>query len=247
MGWIYLSPHLDDVALSCGGLIWEQKALGDQVEIWTLCAGDPPEGELTTFARSLHERWGTGADATAVRRREDEASCAILGVPFRHLDVPDCIYRRLPGSGVPVIEIESDLTSPLSEDEYPLADALARRLAGLLPKDARLVSPLCIGGHVDHHLARRVAEGAGRPLWFYADFPYIARQFVHMNQWVGTDWGAYSLPILPAGLAAWQQCVAEHASQIGTFWKNDQDMRAAITVYWQERGGATLWSPPANS
>jgi hypothetical protein len=35
MRWIYLSPHLDDAALSAGGLIYEQTQAGIQVEIWT--------------------------------------------------------------------------------------------------------------------------------------------------------------------------------------------------------------------
>ncbi|MBN2499463.1 MAG: PIG-L family deacetylase, partial [Anaerolineales bacterium] len=54
---IYLSPHLDDVALSCGGLVWEQAQAGMAVEVWSVCAGDPPPGELSEYARSLHARW----------------------------------------------------------------------------------------------------------------------------------------------------------------------------------------------
>jgi len=42
MHWIYLSPHLDDAVLSCGGIIWQQVQSGHQVEIWTICAADPP-------------------------------------------------------------------------------------------------------------------------------------------------------------------------------------------------------------
>ena len=30
MRWIYLSPHLDDAVLSCGGLIFEQSRQGLQ-------------------------------------------------------------------------------------------------------------------------------------------------------------------------------------------------------------------------
>ncbi|MBA4379671.1 MAG: PIG-L family deacetylase, partial [Anaerolinea sp.] len=58
MRWIYISPHLDDAVLSCGGLIWEQSHAGTQVEIWTVCTGDPPEGPLSPFAEVLHAEWG---------------------------------------------------------------------------------------------------------------------------------------------------------------------------------------------
>ena len=68
MHWIYLSPHLDDAVLSCGGLIWEQVQLGERVEIWTIFAGDPPAEMLTPFAEELHTRWGCGLNAVEIRR-----------------------------------------------------------------------------------------------------------------------------------------------------------------------------------
>ena len=68
MEWIFISPHLDDIALSCGGLVWELAHAGDQVSIWTICAGEPPVAPLSPFAESLHDRWQTGAEATQRRR-----------------------------------------------------------------------------------------------------------------------------------------------------------------------------------
>ena len=63
MEWIYLSPHFDDIAYSCGGLVWEQVNSGQMVSIWTICAAYPPPGPLSSFASILHERWGTGREA----------------------------------------------------------------------------------------------------------------------------------------------------------------------------------------
>src|SRR5512139_3118661 len=79
MHWIYLSPHLDDAALSCGGLIWEQVHAGDTVSVWTICAGDPPNGSLSPFAEALHARWQSGIEAAVLRREEDVTSCLLLG------------------------------------------------------------------------------------------------------------------------------------------------------------------------
>ncbi len=42
--WIFVSAHFDDVVLSAGGLVWELTRRGDQVEVWTVCAGNPPAG-----------------------------------------------------------------------------------------------------------------------------------------------------------------------------------------------------------
>ena len=117
MEWIYFSPHLDDVALSCGGLVWEQRRAGQRVSIWTLCAGDPPAGALSPFAQSLHARWQTGADAVALRRQEDIAACAALEAEYRHLDVPDCIYRRGEVSRQVIYASESDIFGELKAEE----------------------------------------------------------------------------------------------------------------------------------
>ena len=68
MEWIYLSPHFDDVALSCGGLLWEQAQAGEGASVWTICAGEVPAGQLSPFAQSLHERWEKGQGAAVQRR-----------------------------------------------------------------------------------------------------------------------------------------------------------------------------------
>ena len=94
MTWIYLSPHFDDVALSCGGLVWEQSQARENVQVWTICAGEVPPGPLSPFAAELHARWEAGQNAPAERRVEDLAACRAMGAVHRHFDLPDCIYRR---------------------------------------------------------------------------------------------------------------------------------------------------------
>ena len=187
MIWIYLSPHLDDAALSCGGLIWEQNQIGQTAEIWTICAGDPPEATLSPFARSLHARWQTPKDAVSERRREDQRSCQILNAAWRHLPVQDCIYRRAHAGGLlsqkadgPYLYTsEASLTGPLHPSETSLVEAISRELAGSLPDGSNLVCPLAIGGHVDHRLTRLAGEKLDRPLWYYADFPYVLENMDH--------------------------------------------------------------------
>jgi LmbE family N-acetylglucosaminyl deacetylase len=93
MKWLYLSPHYDDAAFSCGGLIWEQTQTGEDVSIWTICGGDPPSKSHSAFTQSLHTRWKTSADAVAQRRLENLASCVIIGASSRNFHIPDCIYR----------------------------------------------------------------------------------------------------------------------------------------------------------
>ena len=51
---VYLSPHLDDAVLSCGGLIHRQVVAGQRPLVVTIFAGTPPvDVELSDFARFL--------------------------------------------------------------------------------------------------------------------------------------------------------------------------------------------------
>ena len=245
MVWVYLSPHLDDVVLSAGGLIWEQAQSGHKVQIWTICAGDPPPGGLSPFAQSLHDRWGTGRDAVALRRQEDQRSCDLIGASCHHFDIPDCIYRRSIRTGVHLYPDEDGLWAPIHPDEGVLMDdtvqKLQKKLAPLLP-DVRLVSPLALGDHVDHRLTRSLAEQMGVPLHYYADYPYVVR--------VGSLGRASGMKsrhfqISPQGMRAWQNAISAHESQISTFWGGLDQMRTELESYYQDMGG--IWIGDQNA
>jgi LmbE family N-acetylglucosaminyl deacetylase len=162
--WIFISPHLDDVVLSCGGLIAELVHLGIRVEIWTVFAGDPPPGQLTPFAQSLHDRWGTGTESVQKRREEDEQACALLNVKSFHFAYPDCIYRYTT-SGQPVIKGEDDLFQKEYGGEEPLVEQLCAQLQRCLPSNAAIAAPYAIGGHIDHQVVVRAAQKLGREIW----------------------------------------------------------------------------------
>ncbi len=249
MRHIYLSPHFDDVVLSCAGLVWEQVQAGQQVQVWTVCAGEPAPGQpLSAFARQLHARWETGTNAVAVRRAEDEAACTLLGAQTRFWDLPDCIYRRLPDETW-LVNGEEDLWKAVDPGEEVVVDRLVGWLeAGLQPQD-RLISPLTLGNHVDHFLVRAAAERAalesGCELWYYPDYPYVARPDVDWSGKLEMEWQKVCRPVSKTALAAWQAAVACYRSQSSTFWQSRGEMYAAIENYWQAGGGACLWYQPA--
>ena len=240
MKWIYLSPHLDDVVLSCGGIIWEQRQTGQDVEIWTLCAGDPPKGKLSTFAVQLHARWKLLTDTVAVRREEDRQACQILGVKWQHFELPDIIYRR--GlSGDFQVHADEDLFKPLSPYKENLVPLLAGQLAIELPPKARLISPMGVGGHTDHRLTRAIAEQTSLELWYYPEFPYTVRHPEAIAGLLKPSWQLVEYQISKQGLAVWQNAIAAYRSQISTFWQSESDMRVSLESYWYANGGKKLW------
>ncbi len=251
---LFLSPHFDDVALSCGGFVWEKSRIGETVSIWTICAGDVPPGPLSAFAEKLHTRWQTGREAVTQRRLEDAASCQILGASFRHLAVPDCIYRTYDHSH---LYSEETFMGPIHPAENALVDALAQQLQQELlrqdlpgqdlPGHALVISPLALGGHVDHRLTRAVAEKLDRELLYYADYPYCLNTEKELEQMRDSGWQPQLYPVSPEGLQAWQQGVAAYASQISTFWSDLSAMQQAIKNYRDHYQGSLLWQAPGRS
>jgi LmbE family N-acetylglucosaminyl deacetylase len=244
MRWIYLSPHLDDAALSCGGLIWEQGASGEPASIWTICAGDPPEQVLSPFAESLHARWGTGLAAAEQRRQEDLRSCARIKAECVQLSIPDCIYRQHPQTGAYLYACEEAIIGPLHPAEAALVEELSAELARRLPGGSKVVAPLALGGHVDHRLVRAAAEQLALPadaLWYYADYPYVLQSAGELDELRRSNWQTRQHPVSAAALSAWQASIAAHASQISTFWPDLGAMEAAMRAYWAQNQGVLLW------
>jgi LmbE family N-acetylglucosaminyl deacetylase len=246
MRWIYLSPHFDDVVLSCGGLVWEQVQEGQTIEIWTICAGAPAAGaELSDFALQLHQRWQTEQEAVSARQKEDHAAVSRLGASLRYWDLPDCIYRQLP-DGAWLVNGEEDLWKPVHPLEKPLMERLAEWLAQELRADDILVSPLTLGNHIDHSFVRAAAEHLGHPLMYYPDYPYSAavltpEKSAVLAEKTRADWKRRCYPVSRIALGAWQDAIGCYTSQISTFWGGINEMHAALESYWQSGGGTCLW------
>ena len=253
MHWIYISPHLDDAVFSCGGLIGQQARAGEKVEIWTLCAGDPPPDPLSPFARSLHNRWQTSQEAVAHRRREDQRACARLGVAFRHFPLPDCIYRRHPDNGAPLYASEEAIFGPVHPAETSRIRQFARKMRAQLPTGARIVAPLGVGDHVDHRFAcalvdhlwtsdrDQLAGGPDPEFWRYADYPYVVRRPDRIRRHIPDGFRPLTHSLTEPDLLAWVDAAACYQSQLSTFWSSHEDMETAIRAYASQHSGVRLW------
>ena len=332
MSHVFISPHPDDAALSCGGLIASLRELGQNVTIITVFSGGPsagtemndnqraalgfgskaiwpnteafnrtaiasdhpivPDGpsapwqadrdriaatqeRANTQARQFWQRasWtrsanitnqesserpladavgGQGtlavmdfqaADATALRKTEDERFAWFMESSVIDLDLPDAVYRGYEGD-------DQLLGGPRDDDEAPY-DILRREILRLEPQ--MVYFPLGVGGHVDHQLCREVAVGllgedrrwvmpapdmAGR-VSFYEDFPYA--WWSDFNGLV--DLGVESLG-LPGGVAleARYADISEHlerkaagirvyGSQIVRLFESDQGLLDDLAGY----------------
>lgn len=240
MHWIYLSPHFDDIALSCGGLVWEQTQSGEMVSIWTICAGRPPTHPLSDFAKSLQSRWEADEGAVTLRREEDKRANQRLGAKTTHLSILDAIYRHSPIDGTPLYTSDAELFGELRAEDFGLVEDLQADLRKSLPEDCELVCPLALGGHVDHQLVKLAVQSLAQRRWYYADFPYVL-QFEGAKEDFTTGMNQKIFPVSGAGLKVWGEAAAEHRSQISTFWSDIIEMQEAIHEHWAKAKGVKLW------
>jgi LmbE family N-acetylglucosaminyl deacetylase len=239
MRWIYFSPHLDDAALSCGGWIHEQVLSKQKVEIWTICAGDPPDGDLSPLAQKLHADWGTVLDTPALRRAEDVAACRILGVRYRHLPFQDCIYR-LAADGSWLYPMDESISGEVSPQDIPTILTLQTFLAASLKPDDILVGPLTLGHHVDHQMVRQAIEGLGRPLLYFADIPYLFNQPTQLAELI-TCFQSQVYPFSTQALNVWQASIEAYTSQVGVLFKELGNPGDVLHTYYQKDHGIRLW------
>ena len=236
---VYLSPHLDDAALSCGGIIHHQTTAGERVVVVTVCAGDPPPGALSEFACELHRRWfpdtadsDPGA-AVAARRAEDLTAMELLGAEAIHLNIPDCIYRRHPLSGLAAYASQNAIYGELPPFESVVVRRLANKLSALVRSLGRyrLYAPLAIGHHVDHQLTHQAAEAVGSIYAYFEDYPYVAGE-KHLPSLGETE----IISLTEADVAAKISAIAAYASQISSFWQDSEHMALAVRQHLMHNG-----------
>jgi LmbE family N-acetylglucosaminyl deacetylase len=239
---IYLSPHLDDAALSCGGRIYLETAASHPVLIVTLMAGDPaPDLTLSAFAQELHARWALPQDAVRARRAEDMAACQILGADYLYGSVLDCIYRTDPAT--------SELCYPTWEivqtTQHPADDAVIAQLVeqfNQLPPADEIVAPLTVGQHLDHRLVRQAAErafGAAR-LTYFEDYPYAAVAGA-LEAVLTLNLQATQIALPETAVAAKVEAIWAYASQRSSFFTDRQDAEDKIHAYSDQVGGERYW------
>ncbi len=170
---LFISPHYDDIALSCGGTAALVAEAGKDAVVALLFGDHPdPDQPMTPFADHMHAEWGMSADEVIAGRRAEEAeSSRILGLRDVFLPFRDAIYR-----GDNYLNDEQLFGKPRGTDlDLPERVVAAIAAEGFRPVGSRAYAPLASGFHVDHQLgfqAGVLLASYGWDVWFYEDLPY---------------------------------------------------------------------------
>ncbi len=193
-----------------------------------------------TLAASIDDPLTLAASLVETRHVEDVTAMKRLGADWVNLGLTDAIFRRVVGPLHPYRTVKT-LFGPIDPREADLVKLMTLRLANLpaVGPETRVLTPLGIGGHVDHRLTRAAAEAwrdlAGIALAYYEDLPYAAElaarsQAAADPAVAGLTAGnapplvSHLVPMSAMDLEAKIEAMAAYRSQITTFWSSEDEM-----------------------
>lgn len=225
---LFVSPHLDDAAFSCGGTLALLAREGWKTVLATVFTQSVPDPTGFALACQLDKGLLPEVDYMALRREEDREAARRLGAAERlWLDLPEAPHRGYASA--------SEMFAGVPE-----GDDVWRDVAGILedvlrthPPDV-VFAPQALGAHADHLQVVRAVRELDVPeveVAWYRDAPYATR-----------NPGSRPSPLLPAGLSGRPVDVAEtleaklsacaaYTTQLGFQFGGEEDMRQALTAF----------------
>lgn len=187
----------------------------------------------TGFALACQLDKGLGAevDYMALRREEDRAAAAILGVAdLRWLGLAEAPHRGYGSAAELFGEVR-----PGDDVWRPLAACISGLLAELRP--GLVLVPQGLGNHVDHRqMIRAVAHAGTAHVALYRDTPYALRDAA-----AGPDEGADGMRLVvvdtAAGLARRIGASCAYGSQIGFQFGGAAALASALEAFALREGG----------
>ena len=230
---LILSPHLDDAAFSCGGLMAVLADAGWRTVLATAFTASVPHPTGFALACQLDKGLGPETDYMALRRGEDRAAAAILGVSdLRWLDLREAPHRGY-GSAAELfgaVRADDDVWRPLAALIAGLLDAVQPDL---------VLAPQGLGNHVDHRQTIRAVQHAGaRTLAYYRDTPYAIRNPA-ASPFAAVPAAMAAMVDIAAGLDRKVAAACAYASQVGFQFGGPGQAAAALRAFALQEGGGT--------
>ena len=168
---LFLSPHLDDVAFSCGGIAALLSDSGWNTILVTVFTRSVVPAKGFALDCQLGKGLSADIDYLALRRQEDMHAAAALGfTAMLWLDFPEAPHRGY--GSAPAL-----FGAVLETDDIGQAVADALQTINSAKQPSLILAPQGLGAHVDHQIVVQAAMHVFSPnrLSFYRDTPYAIR------------------------------------------------------------------------
>ncbi len=169
---LFISPHLDDVAFSCGGTLARLAADDWQTILCTVFTKSVPHPKGFALACQLDKGLSPEIDYMKLRRAEDYQAAKILNAgEVLHLNFAEAPHRGYQSATELFAEVKK-------EDEIWKAVAEYLGLLDDIHHPDLIFAPQGLGNHVDHRQTIRAVgkAAAAEKIRWYRDTPYAIRQ-----------------------------------------------------------------------
>ena len=187
---IFISPHLDDAALSAGGLLsnLSRKVRVEVVTVFTEC-GNNNSLSAKAFLKQCNYR--SGKVLFEKRSKEDFDAFNSIHAKTEHLGFKDALWRQktkvsfinkflekiLPEFGLIYPTYRFHITKgSLSQQDEDTISSIAEKLKVIISKskDPVIFCPIGVGNNVDHLVTKKSVEMISEPI-YWMDQPYDYR------------------------------------------------------------------------
>ena len=249
---VFVSPHPDDVVLSCGGTLARLQHLGCPVQVVTVFAEEPTGSHVSPFGKRHMLMWDAGPSPFAVRRKEDQRALALLGARGWYGQYLDAPFRRHAVDGRWLYQNDDALFGMPDPSEGDVPQRVAGEIATICGETPAVIYvPLGIGRHVDHvllaaagHHLRRV----GYQVFWYEEFPYALQEGFPLR-WEARGWEAHLVPLTTAEVSLKVQAILCYRSQLPSLFGDERHVYRTVvdymlTVSGQGYPAERYWTPP---
>lgn len=159
---ILVSPHSDDIAYSLGGTLLTEYF-------------DRPAMLVTVFTKSnfsLRMKLNNSEEITKIRCLEDAEFAKETKIEYRGLNLPESPIRGK--------KTHKEIFESSEPDQDPVFKNVYLSLSKLIKEfpDALVVSPMSLGGHLDHKIVHEsclaICKENNIKISFYEDLPYAS-------------------------------------------------------------------------
>jgi LmbE family N-acetylglucosaminyl deacetylase len=176
---IFISPHLDDVVLSCGEYLKKLSDENENITVLTVFAGSPDPSSFSEIAKNYHKKCQLDDDAVFTRQKEDKNAMKYFDADFIHLDLYEALYRMDKYNQHKYKKVENIFTKDTSNEldtTEDVKEAINQEI--VINEVDNVYLPLGLGEHIDHVITSKALtelmdeEYGDNKIYYYEDVPY---------------------------------------------------------------------------
>lgn len=225
---IFISPHLDDVILSCGEFVAKLRNTKREVLVITIFSGTPMSENISHAAKLFHDSCNLGDNAMHFRKNEDEKAMKLLDVEYIHIGELESLYRKNTDGTYKYNEIEHIFTTDTS-NEIDTIKCLSSKIENIFANMNidKIYIPLGIGNHIDHVITRKSIENIASKFFFkkyyYEDTPYVCNLESNNYSELTSELNSFVIKVTDEEWNLKCEAINCYVSQLDMLWKNEEE------------------------